>query len=82
MNEIIILRALFFVVLILLAVSIIAVAELVIVIAARFRSMRLHLKKADHSRKRSPASAVNRDKENPFPESSTLTIDNCWFHRI
>ena len=82
MNEIIILRALFFVVLILLAVFIIVVTKLVSAIAARLRSMRVHLKKAEHLRKREPASAVNLDRENPFPKSSTLTIDNCWCHRI
>ena len=82
MNEIIFCRTLFFIVLILLAVSIITVAEVASLLVSRFRLKDERRKKSKISRKRNVVAVSGRNQETPLPESATLTIDNCWLHRI
>ena len=82
MNEIIFCRTLFFIVLILLAVSIITVAEVASLLVSRFRLKDERRKKSKISRKRNAAAVSGRNHEKPLPAATILTIDNCWLHRI
>ena len=82
MNEFILFRALFFVAMILLAAAIVTVVAYGSSLVSRSRSKNKRQKKAKIARKRNPVVVSGRNRENPLPESTTLTIDNCWLHRI
>jgi archaellum component FlaG (FlaF/FlaG flagellin family) len=82
MNEIILFRALFFIAMILLAASIVTVVAFGASLVSRSRSKIKRQKKAKIARKWNPFAISGRNREDPFPKSTTLTIDNCWLHRI
>ena len=82
MNEYILFRALFFVAMILLAAAIVTVVAYGSSLVSRSRSKNKRQKKAKIARKRNPVAISDRNRENPLPASTTLTIDNCWLHRI
>ena len=82
MNEFILFRALFFIAMILLAASIVTVVAFGSSLVSRYRSKNQRKKKAKIARKRNPVAVSGRNRENPQPASTTLTIDNCWLHRI
>ena len=84
MNEFILYRALFFLAMFLLAALIVAVFSIgsAIVSLALSQSKKEPEQKADDKRKWKLKTVFSRNREDPFPESTTLTIDNCWLHRI
>ena len=82
MNEFILFRALFFVAVILLTASIVTVVAFGSSLVSRSRSIIKRQKKAKIARKRNPVAASGRNRDNPLPKSTTLTIDNCWLHRV
>lgn len=82
MNEFILFRALYFVAMILLATSIVTVVAFGSSLVSRSRSKNKRKKKAKIARKRNPVAVSGRNRDNPIPASTTLTIDNCWLHRV
>ena len=82
MNEFILFRVLFFIAMILLAASIITVVAFASSLVARSRSKDRRHKKSKTARKRNAVAVSDRNRENPMPVSTSLTINNCWLHRI
>ncbi len=82
MNEFILFRVLFFVAMILLAAAIVTVVAFGSSLVFRSRSKNKRRKKAKIVRKRNPVSVSGSNRENSLPASTTITIDNCWFHRV
>ena len=81
MSEYILFKALFLVAMILLAAAIVTVVAFGSSLVSRSRSKNKRQKKAKVARKRSPVAVSGSIRENPLP-ASTITIDNCWFHRV
>jgi len=82
MNEYILFRALFFVAIILMAAVIVTGIAFGSSLVIRSRSKNKRQKKAKIARKWNPVAASGSNRENPLPASTTITFDDCWFHRV
>jgi len=82
MHDFTLFRVLFFVAMILQAAVIITVIAFGSSLVSRFRSKDKRKKEAKIARKWNPVTVSGSIRENPLPASATITIDNCWFHRI
>ena len=82
MSEIILIRALFFVAMILLAAAIVTVIAVGSALVSRTRSMMKRRKKTKIARKRIPFTVSRKNRENPLPASSVITFDDSWLQRV
>jgi len=81
MSEYILFRVLFIAAMILLAAVIVTVIAFGSSLVSRSRSKNKRKKKVKIARKWNPVAVSGSNRENSL-SASTITIDNCWFHRV